>query len=110
MDEDLPRRATAHSRTGGRKQRDERASVLTLSAVGMVLAMVTASLAIDLGSLSQLSREMQKVADHAALDAVRSLPDDPTPAAEASAARNGFDGAKPGAKLTVEWTAASPPT
>ena len=53
---------------------------------------------------------MQKVVDLAALDAVRSLPDDPTPAAEASAARNGFDGAKPGAKLTVEWTAASPPT
>ncbi len=56
------------------KRRDERGSVLSLSAVGMVLAMLAASLSIDLGSLAQLSRELQKVADLAALDAVRPSP------------------------------------
>lgn len=82
---------------------DERGAILVLSAVGVVLAMIAAALAIDLGSLAQEARADQKVADLAALDAVRALPGDPTGAARASATRNDFDYAAPGYGLLVEW-------
>ena len=87
-----------------KKDRDERGSTLPLAAASMVVAMIAASLSADLGSVAQLAREMQKVADLAALDGVRSLPSDPTAAAEASAARNGFDETVPGSRLTVQWS------
>ena len=73
-----------------RHRREERGAVLVLAAVGMVLAMIAAGLAVDLGSVAQTARRNQKVADLAALDAVRLLPGSPVAAAAASAARNGF--------------------
>ena len=72
------------------RQADERGAMLVLAAVGMVVAMIAAGLAIDIGRLASYARTDQKVADLAALDAVRVLPTDPTAAAQASAARNGF--------------------
>lgn len=84
---------------------DERGAILVLSAVGVVLAMIAAALAVDIGFLAQEARTDQKVADLAALDAVRALPADPTGAARASATRNGFDYTAPGHGLLVEWSA-----
>ncbi len=52
----------------------ERGSILVLSSVGLVLAMVATALSVDLGRLAQERRKNQKVADLAALDAVRVLP------------------------------------
>lgn len=74
-----------------------------MATVGVVVAIISASLAIDLGFLAHEIRVDQKVADLAALDAVRSLPADPTPAARQSATRNGFPYANPGYNLVVEW-------
>lgn len=71
-------------------ERDEKGAILILATVGMVIAMIAGGLAIDLGSLAQDARQDQKVADLAALDAVRGLPADYTTLAQASAARNGF--------------------
>lgn len=93
----------------GRAQREERGQILVLAAVGLVLAMVAAALAIDLGSVAEVARRNQKVADLAALDAVRVLPGladqaadgSVTKAAVDSAARNGF----PTTGLVVEWSA-----
>lgn len=73
-----------------RHDRDERGSILILSTVGLVLALIATSLAVDTGFLAHEVRIDQKVADLAALDAVRVLPTDPTVAARASALRNGF--------------------
>lgn len=76
-----------------RGRRDERGAILVLSTAGIVLAIIAASLAVDLGFLAHEVRVDQKVADLAALDAVRELPAsnaDLTLAAQASAARNGF--------------------
>ncbi len=72
------------------QRHDERGAILVLAAVGVVLAMIAAALAVDLGFLAQEARRNQKVADLAALDAARVLPADYTPAAVASAARNDF--------------------
>lgn len=73
-----------------RRRRDEQGAILILAAGGMVVAMVMASLAIDIGSLAQDARQDQKVADLAALDAVRGTPANYQALALASAARNGF--------------------
>lgn len=81
----------------------ERGAVLVMSTVAMVVAMIAAALAVDLGFLAHEVRVDQKVADMAALDAVRVLPADPTAAAQASATRNGFPYASPGYSLLVEW-------
>jgi len=56
----------------GRK-RDERGAILILAAAGMVLAMIFAALAIDIGFLAADKRTDQKFADLAALDASRDL-------------------------------------
>lgn len=69
----------------------------------MVVALIAASLSIDLGFLAQDARQDQKVADLASLDAVRMLPTDPTSAAQASATRNGFPFTSAGYALVVEW-------
>ena len=71
-------------------RRDEQGAILILASVGMVIAMVASALAIDIGSLAQDARQDQKVADMAALDAVRGAPANYQTLAEASAARNGF--------------------
>jgi uncharacterized membrane protein len=73
-----------------RAQRGERGAILVLSAAGMVIALIASALAIDIGRLAQSAREDQKLADMAALDAVRGLPADYQSLAEASALRNGF--------------------
>lgn len=75
------------------KRRDERGAVLVLTAFGLVVALVAAAMAIDLGGVGQEARQNQKVADLAALDAARILPATTaalTTAAKTSAARNGF--------------------
>lgn len=53
----------------------ERGSVLILSTVCLVIAMLAAALAVDLGRLASDKRTDQKIADLAALDAARDLTD-----------------------------------
>lgn len=91
--------------------RDERGAVAVIAAAGLVLAMIAASLAVDLGSLAHEARQNQKVADLAALDAVRALDDpspDPVAAAVASAVRNEFEcpdtDLSDDCGLTVQWS------
>ena len=60
---------------GPARRRDERGAILILSVVGVVAAVIAAALAVDLGTLAQEKRRAQKVADLAALDAVRGLND-----------------------------------
>lgn len=100
-----------HRRT---RQKDERGAVLVLSTVAVVLAMIAGGLAVDLGFLADEARRNQKVADLAALDAVRVLPADPTAAARTSACNlktdpvrpgNGFPCTESGYGLVVEWAA-----
>ena len=55
-------------------RREERGSILILSTVGVIVAIISAALAVDLGRLAQAKRFDQKVADMAALDASRDLP------------------------------------
>lgn len=83
-----------------RRRPDERGSVLVLSSVGMVVAIIAAALAIDIGFLAHEARVDQKVADLAALDAARTLPANPQAAAEQSALRNGFP-TGPGYSITA---------
>jgi uncharacterized membrane protein len=73
-----------------RARGDERGSILILSTVGVVVALISAALAVDLGRLAQTKRFDQKVADMAALDASRDLTRACAIAKE-SAARNNFD-------------------
>ncbi len=82
------------------RKQDERGAVLVLSTVGLVLALIFGGVAIELGFIAQEARRNQKVADMAALDSVRILPNDPTAEAIASAARNGFGAA---ANVLTEW-------
>ena len=86
-----------------RRRRNEEGAILVLASVGLVLAVITSALAIDLGFLANEIRVDQKVADLAALDAVRSLPADPTAAAQATADRNEFPYTDPGYGLLVQW-------
>lgn len=91
-----------------RPQRDQRGAILVLSVAGVVVAMIAAGLAIDLGRLAQEGRENQKVADLAALDASRVLPGTSAAiqsAAEAAATRNRFPFTTAGYSITaVEGT------
>ena len=73
-----------------RSRRDEKGAVLVIAIAGVLLATIAAALAVDLGRIAAEKRTDQKIADLAALDAVRSLPGDPTNAARTSATRNGF--------------------
>jgi uncharacterized membrane protein len=74
------------------RRRDERGAVLALAAGSLVVVMISAALAIDLGRLSQEKRTDQKIADLAALDASRYLPvpGATKDAAQRSAINNGF--------------------
>jgi len=72
-----------------RRQRDERGAILIMATVGVILAVISAALAIDLGRVAQERRRDQKVADLAALDAVRDLVNVDS-VAKASALRNSF--------------------
>jgi uncharacterized membrane protein len=96
-----------------RGRRDEGGAILVMAAIGMVVAMISAGLAIDIGRLAQDARQDQKVADLAALDAVRVLPGvtdqtasgSVTMAAKDSATRNGFPYASSGYSFSVQWAA-----
>lgn len=72
-----------------RRRGDQRGSILVMSTVGVILAVVSTALAVDLGRLAGDKRTDQKVADLAALDASRTLGTACT-AAQASVVRNGF--------------------
>ncbi|HTJ77270.1 MAG TPA: hypothetical protein VL337_18065 [Acidimicrobiales bacterium] len=85
------------------QHRDERGAIIVLAAVGLVMAMIMAGMAVDIGMIAQRARTDQKVADLVALDAVRSLPSNPTAAAQASATRNNFAYGSTGYTLLVEW-------
>jgi uncharacterized membrane protein len=93
------------------QRKDERGAVLVLAAVGLVMAMIFAGMAVDLGFIAQRARQDQKVADLVALDAVRMLPGtvdqtaagSVTVAAKASATRNSFAYGSTGYSLVVEW-------
>jgi len=82
------------------RRREERGAILVLSTVGLVLAMIAAGLAIDLGRIAQAARDDQRIADLAALDAARVTPADYPVAAAASAARNGLP-SEPGFSVTA---------
>ena len=82
------------------RRREERGAILVLSTVGIVLAMIAAGLAIDLGRIAQAARDDQRIADLAALDASRVVPADYAVAAAASAIRNGLPG-DPGYSITA---------
>ena len=69
--------------------RDERGAILIMSTIGVVVAVIATALSVDLGRLAQERRRDQKVADLAALDAVRDVPNRQA-RAETSAARNSF--------------------
>ncbi|MGI9080540.1 MAG: pilus assembly protein TadG-related protein [Acidimicrobiales bacterium] len=74
------------------RRTDERGSIIILATVGIVLSMIAAALAVDLGRLASDKRTDQKIADLAALDAARQLTSAATActAAQASATRNGY--------------------
>jgi uncharacterized membrane protein len=81
------------------RQRDERGAMLILAAAGLVLAMIFAALAIDIGFLAADKRTDQKFADLAALDASRDLTNIQA-LAEASVARN-FNGQRDALPTTL---------
>jgi uncharacterized membrane protein len=83
---------------------DERGAILVMATAGIVLAVIAAALAIDTGRLASEKRTDQKVADLAALDAVRELPvpGQVLQAARRSAERNAFPWADPGYDLRTE--------
>ena len=84
-----------------RTRRNERGVVLVMAVPGLILAMVATALSVDIGRQVLEKRDNQKVADMAALDAVRNIAHAQA-AAEASAHRNGFDPAAPGSSLLAE--------
>jgi uncharacterized membrane protein len=100
---DALRRAGRPIRARLTRKRDEQGAILILGSVGMVMAVIMASLAIDTGTLAQDARRNQLVADMVALDAMRALPTNPTATAQASAVRNGFPYTDGQHTLTVEW-------
>lgn len=83
-----------------RRDKGERGAILVMSTVGVVLAVVAAALAVDLGTLAQERRRDQKVADLAALDAIRHPVGEWNARANESAARNGFPSG-PGYSVTA---------
>ena len=85
----------------GRARRDQRGVVLVLAVPALVLALASLALSVDIGRQVLEKRDLQKIADLAALDAARNL-DNVQAAAEASADRNGFDPTEDGASLVAE--------
>ncbi len=83
-----------------RRDDSERCAILIMATVGVILAIIGAALAVDLGRIAQERRNDQRVADLAALDAARDL-GNADARAKASADRNKFPWAKPGYSLTT---------
>lgn len=81
-----------------RARRRERGAIHLIAAAALMAAVLASALAVDVGRLSWQRRDLQRVADLAALDAMRTFgecaaPDgDPAAAARASALRNGREG------------------
>ncbi|MEA2900479.1 MAG: hypothetical protein QOH36_366 [Actinomycetota bacterium] len=100
---DAARRASRPIRARLVRKRDEQGAILILGSLGMVMAVIMSSFAIDLGTLAQDARRVQLVADMVALDAMRALPANPTATAQASAVRNGFPYTDGEHTLLVEW-------
>ncbi len=82
-------------------RRDQRGVVMLLAVPGILLAVVSLALSVDIGRQVLEKRSNQKIADLAALDATRNLPGAQA-AAEASAVRNGFDAGKAGHSISTE--------
>ncbi|MGH9153479.1 MAG: pilus assembly protein TadG-related protein [Acidimicrobiales bacterium] len=82
-------------------RRDQRGVVLVMAVPALVLALTAMALSVDIGRQVLEKRDLQKVADLAALDAARDL-GAVQAAAEASGARNGFDVGAAGHSLVAE--------
>ncbi|MFP5317382.1 MAG: pilus assembly protein TadG-related protein [Acidimicrobiia bacterium] len=81
----------------------ERGAIMVLACVGVVVATIAAGLSIDIGRLALTRRDNQRVADLAALDAVRVLGSGAElQAARESAHRNAFPWDAAGHDLSVE--------
>lgn len=87
-----------------RRDRDERGAILVLSVVGVVLAMIFSAMAVDLGFTAQEARRNQKVADLAALDAVRDLANHQAIASQSANVRNKFSTAAGHTVVSVRGT------
>ncbi len=84
---------------------DEKGAILVLSVVGVVLAVIAAALAVDLGRLAADKRDDQRIADMAAIDASRNIAS-ACARANASAVRNGL----PANSLTCDPVSPADPT
>jgi len=82
----------------------ERGAILLIAAASLTLLVFAAALAIDIGGRAEEQTNDQKIADLAALDAVRVLPTDPTVEASSSADRNGYASLKSPTITPVEGT------
>lgn len=91
------------TRLARRGAQGERGAILIMATAGVVLAVVAAALAVDLGTLAQERRRDQKVADLAAIDAARDFPNMQARALE-SAQRNGLPTTAGYAITAVEGT------
>ncbi|HEX7275867.1 MAG TPA: pilus assembly protein TadG-related protein [Acidimicrobiales bacterium] len=87
-----------------RRDRDERGAILVLSTVGVVLAMIFSAMAVDLGFTAHEARRNQKVADLAALDAVRDLANHQAIASQSANVRNKFSTAPGNTVVSVRGT------
>ena len=87
------------------RQADERGAVLILAVAGVLLATIAAALAVDLGRQAAEKRTNQKVADLAALDGARALPDQTAVenAVDASLTRNKFPYTDPATAARWSW-------
>jgi uncharacterized membrane protein len=110
-------RVTPTTAVARRARKDERGAIMILGALGLIVALVAAALAVDLGRQASEKKADQLVADLAALDSVRELepllltvPGVTLPitvtnaqaAAEQSARRNGFDPDASGNDVTTQ--------
>ena len=87
-----------------RRDQDERGAILVLSTVGVVLAMIFSAMAVDLGFTAHEARRNQKVADLAALDAVRDLANHQSIASQSANVRNHFSTAAGNTVVSVRGT------
>ena len=92
-----------------KRLRDESGNVLVLSAVGLTVLIGMAGIAIDAGMLYRAQREVQKVADAAALGAAANMATDGTgqTAANLAATQDGFTTGTGVGQLTVTPTVQS---
>jgi uncharacterized membrane protein len=98
----------AAERRDPRQRRRERGAIQFATPSVILLAIFVMALAVDVGRLAWDRRQLQEVADLAAIDAMRAFGQcretagDPVAAAQASALRNGYDGNLAAAPNQVE--------